>query len=496
MKRLTSILLVLLMLCALAVPVSAEDGPVILWQPQNPIYPEGSYALYTVTTAAQENLTCKWWLNYNGHLFDLDAADGSYAWEEYAGNFYGANRDGYTFGYYFNGIKAGLDGATIYAEISNGSSVVYSTTSVIRVGGTAQPPKVTVPESMEVFCGETLDIYCNATAPNGEELSYIWYETSSGALQDIVALDRGNQTTDTLRCDTSQEGLRYYVCMVTTDAGGVAYSSVIPVLCRKNTVPAQIPVRFTADSKPEVGGKLQVDIRAMIDADARLYNAFLEKDIHYEWHENDVIMTGVTGDTLTITEANVGKEYYVLVSAYDLTLKSDNIKIEKTTLVTPPMKLQDGTVGQPYRIVLLSTIPNGVYTVAEKEGGPNEFGKTGLTLSSEGVLEGTPTEAGTFGFTLCLAGEGKEMYTDYTLTVAPGAQTVPTEVTEPTLEDVDPPENGIDISLNNTADGTDTDVNDKAESDDSTVLIIILACVAGLAVAAVVVLLILRKKKK
>jgi len=495
MKRIASFLLVLLMLGALVIPASAEEGPVIIRQPQNPTYPEGSYAIYTVT-ALGENLTCKWYMEYNGHLFDLDAADGSYAWEEYAGNFYGSNREGNTFGYYFNGIKEELSGARIYAVVSNDSSMVYSASAIISVGGNAEPPQISVPESMEVFCGETLDLYCQATAPNGETLSYVWYETASGTLQDIIAIDRGAQTTDTLRCDTSEEGLRYYVCMVTTSAGGSAYSSVIPVLCRQNTMTTEIPVRFTADSKPEVGGKLQVDIEKMIDADSRLYNAFLERQIRYEWHENDVIMTELTGDTLKLTEENVGKEYYVLVSAYDLTLKSENFMIEKAVIKMPSVLLPDATVGQPYATKLTSALSDAVFTVAKNETGRNEFEKTGLALTQHGDLEGTPAEAGIFTFTVCVSGEGKEEYTEYTVNVAPAPETQPTEVTDPTIAEVDPPADGIDISLNNTGDGEEADKTPEAETGDNTVLIIILACLAGIAVATVVVLLILSKKKK
>jgi hypothetical protein len=91
------------------------------------------------------------------------------------------------------------------------------------------PPEIKVASGMEIFQGEPLDLYCEASTFTDTALSYVWYETSTGKLQDIVALNRGAEISDTLNCDTSKVGTRYYVCMVTTAEGGCAYSSVIPV---------------------------------------------------------------------------------------------------------------------------------------------------------------------------------------------------------------------------------------------------------------------------
>ena len=91
------------------------------------------------------------------------------------------------------------------------------------------PPVIYVPEYMIVTAGTWLDLYCGATDPDGGSLEYLWYETPSGKLEDIIAINRGTETSDTLHCDTDTVGIRYYVCMVTTSSGGMAYSSVIPV---------------------------------------------------------------------------------------------------------------------------------------------------------------------------------------------------------------------------------------------------------------------------
>jgi hypothetical protein len=94
-----------------------------------------------------------------------------------------------------------------------------------------------VPESIEVYVGDILDLYCSATSPDGSALSYLWYQTSTGKLEDIIAINRGSETTDTLRVDTSTPGTYYFVCGVDTANGGGAYSSVIRVtVMEKSTV--------------------------------------------------------------------------------------------------------------------------------------------------------------------------------------------------------------------------------------------------------------------
>ena len=73
------------------------------------------------------------------------------------------------------------------------------------------PPTVNVPKGMDVLKGENLDLYCHATSNDGSSLSYLWYETPTGAMQDIVAINRGTETGDTLRVDTSTpEGKQYF----------------------------------------------------------------------------------------------------------------------------------------------------------------------------------------------------------------------------------------------------------------------------------------------
>ena len=222
------------MLGCLMLPVMAAQEPVITRQLQNPTYPEYAVAEYSVTVNGS-NLRCFWYLKYEGKTYNIsDMTNGNEPWEYYAGETYGPteskNGNFVTFTYFFGGIEAPLDGAQIYPVIEDGHFEVTGDSAVISISeNAAMPPKISVPAGMEVFKGDNLDLYCDASSNTGSKLSYLWYETKTGKLQDITAINKGAEVSDTLHCDTSSVGTRYYVCMVTTQEGGSAYSSVIPV---------------------------------------------------------------------------------------------------------------------------------------------------------------------------------------------------------------------------------------------------------------------------
>ena len=228
MKKVISLCLCMMLLLA-GFPVSAAADVSIVRQPQSPTYPEYSVARYTVEVYG-DDVTCTWYLTFEGQTYNISDTGGSAKpWEWYAGENYGATREGNNFIYTFSGIESELSGAEIYCEISGAGRTVTSSKAVISVGGEAMPPETRVPSSMSVMQGDALDLYCQASSPDSSVLSYVWYTTPTGRLHDITAVNRGAETSDTIRCDTSSTGTTYYVCMVTTSAGGRAYTSVIPV---------------------------------------------------------------------------------------------------------------------------------------------------------------------------------------------------------------------------------------------------------------------------
>lgn len=330
MKRVISVLMLAVLLSVLAVPAMAAEEPVIIRQPQNPTYIEYGIASYSVT-ASGENLRCTWYLHFNGDDYNIsNTGGGMQPWEYYAGETYGpdksTNGDFTTFTYTFRGIGIEMDGCYIYAVIEDGHFDVTSDKAYISIAedcGTA--PEISVPVAMDVCKGDVLDLYCQATAPDGSRLSYLWYETGTGDLRDIVALNKGAENKDSLRVDTGAYGTRYYVCAVTTSQGGSAYSSVIPVTVMESQ-PTEQPV-ITTEALPEV----------------------------------------------------------VVDTAYDFQIGC--------------------------------TDENAQFSIHYNPGKANDFESTGLTLTEDGRLYGTPTLLGRFVFTVCASNGAGEAYKTFILDV-------------------------------------------------------------------------------
>lgn len=251
MKKATAVLIFILILATFALTPSLAAGNIVIThQPQNGTFPENSAASWSVE-AAGDNLSYHWFIVYKGVTYDTNKsfAEG-HPWQDgVLGSGYGSNDKGNTF--FINGIGSALDGAEIYCIVSNKTGSVTSARAYISVGGSKSPPELKVSASVRVEKGKVLKLYCDAKASDGDEVkSYLWYETTTGKLKDIVAIgaNEGYPEEDPiLVCDTGKAGTRYYVCYVETKLGGKAYSSVIPVTVVEKAAPTQKP---TATQKP------------------------------------------------------------------------------------------------------------------------------------------------------------------------------------------------------------------------------------------------------
>ena len=319
MKKLICFLVLIVL--AFSMPVYAAEAPVITLQPQNPVYPEYSCAVYTVK-ATGSNLSAVWYMNFEGKTYNISDRSVIAPWEAYAGELYGHNQEGNTFTFSFTGIESGLNGAEIYCVVSNSSGSVTSQKALISIGGTGTPPDIEVPASLTVKQGYVAELTCKAS---GSGLCYTWYETSTGKLVDITAVNRGTENASSFRPETGAVGTRWYVCGVENGEGGICYSSVIPV-------------------------------------------------------------------TVTAAAATVEPQ---------ITTKS----------------LPEATVGKSYSCQLSCTDGDATFAVYYNPGGSNQFEQTGLTLTQHGQLEGMPSKAGTYTFTVSAVGDGGEDYQTLTLTV-------------------------------------------------------------------------------
>ena len=243
MKKTICMLMVVLLSFLLTMPaMAASEGPVITLQPQSPNYPHYSVAIYTVK-AEGTNLQATWYMEWLGKTYTISDIGGAMQdWEAYAGESYGARKlDDNTFIYVFEGIERDLDGAYIWCVIEDGHYDVSSQKSRISVGNEKMPPEiVSIPTTLTVEQGDTAEIRCVAKSPDDSELSFLWYETDTGKLEDIRAVNRGTETSDYLLCDTAEIGTRHYICMVETANGGMTYSSVVSVtVAEKQPEPTQ-----------------------------------------------------------------------------------------------------------------------------------------------------------------------------------------------------------------------------------------------------------------
>lgn len=240
---------VLLVILTAAPALGAPAAPEFTLQPQSPDYPEYSTAIYTVKVSGS-NLRAVWYLQWEGETYNLsDMTNGFEPWEGYAGETYGpVQNDGNTFSCFFGGIGAELNGAEIWCVVEDGHYEVTSRRARICVGNPNTPPEIiSMPVELTVEQGDEAELRCIAKSPDGSQLSFLWYETDTGRLEDMRAVNRGTETTDYIFCDTTAVGTRNYLCMVTTTEGGAAYSSIVPVTVTEKTQP---PAVTTAPTEP------------------------------------------------------------------------------------------------------------------------------------------------------------------------------------------------------------------------------------------------------
>ena len=281
------------------------------------------------------------WLGKTYCISDIGGA--MQPWEAFAGEAYGAKQlDSNTFAFIFEGLEYDLDGAYIWCVIEDGHYDVVSQKARISVGNPNTPPEIiSIPSKVTVQQGQEAEIRCVARSNDGSQLSYLWYETATGKMEDMIAVNRGEETGDYMFPDTSRVGTRYYFCKVDTSNGGMAYSSMVEVKVEEKAVEAQI----TTDSLPQA------------------------------------------------------------------------------------------VAGSPYSVQISCTDPGAEFSIAYNAGGGNDFAATGLSLSRDGWLTGTPAKAGSYTFCVCALGSSNEAYQVYTLEVKPApvattpAATTPAQTT-------------------------------------------------------------------
>ena len=249
MKKLFSVLVVAMLVAAAILPVfAAGDPPVITLQPQHYTIPVGSTVIYRVEAEGQ-NLSATWYIEFMGQTCEITQGMASEQWRAYVGEDSGPTRDGNNFYCNLTKVQPELSGAKVWCVVEDGHYDVASAKAYVMVDENAGYfPNVIVPAHISTYQNAYVSIICDAKSADGSALSYTWYETSTGLLENIIAMDRGGETESYLICDTSSVGTRYYVCKVETASLGTTYSSAVEVEVMEGVANE---TKITTESIPE-----------------------------------------------------------------------------------------------------------------------------------------------------------------------------------------------------------------------------------------------------
>lgn len=262
MKKTAFFLFCALTLVMCAVFAHADTLPVITLQPQNPHFDE-SYVTFTVEVAGNDPQST-WYITYDGTEYEVYDDHHEMPWRKFVdtvvaeevedlGN--GVRR----FTMKLKTVDQGLDGSLVSCLITDGDYTVRSDEGYVTVGADGTPPTIKVPAKVKVYLSDNKRVEYAASVDftqsqisedlvphispdgkltltgivasgeEGEQLDFVWYETSTGALPGIIALPQTNGFSNSVEVDVSSVGTRYYVLMAAGSKGGFAYSSVIPV---------------------------------------------------------------------------------------------------------------------------------------------------------------------------------------------------------------------------------------------------------------------------
>ena len=364
MRKLIALFLVILLVSTLTVMAfAASEEPVITLQPQSPNYPEYSVAIYTVK-ATGTNLSATWYMEWLGKTYNLsDMTNGFEPWESFAGESYGPiQNDANTFSCIFEGIEYDLDGAYIWCVLEDGHYSITSQKARISVGNPNTPPMILdIPAQLTVEQGDYAEIRCIAQAPGDTQLSYIWYETDTGRMEDMYAINRGTETSDYLLCDTSRVGTRYYFCLVQTDEGGLAYSSMVPVTVTEKVLLSEPPsIQTNVLPQAEVGLAYSAKITSTDpNADFSLYyspggaNDFEKIGLTLA-KDGTISGTPTTSGcfSFSVCAANAGGEDYmtyelIVLEASTVATEAPTVETEAPTTETSTTATEDTTPTAP-----------------------------------------------------------------------------------------------------------------------------------------------------
>ena len=287
-----AVILPLLSVCSIAM---AAETPIIEEAPKNLQWPEGSFASYQCVCEndeGHEKFIYEWHIVYEDIDYKFEALNDP--WCDYVDK---SNSGTVGNAIFFGDINHGLNGAEIYCTVKSGNISVSTPAAVITV---IEPEKFTPPEiSAPVFVkceqDDTIDLYVKGTGTAGnadqfrDYISYHWYSTGSGKIQDIMLIETGKDIyeNNVYTVDTSVPGTYYFVCGVFDGVDNYemcnrSYTNVITVEVSEHPQTVITAVSDPKITKQPQGGEYKTGDNCTLTVEAEAEPGC---KLYYQWYE-------------------------------------------------------------------------------------------------------------------------------------------------------------------------------------------------------------------
>lgn len=198
---------------------------------------------------------------------------------------------------------------------------------------------------------------------------------------------------------------------------------------------AEMQVYFTSGSGFEAGDTVTVDKqktrKSIMDdpsCNSEEYNAALEGNIRFRWFRNDSAYKD--GESITLTETDKGCEFMCRAYLFNDSACTDQCGVLDSARFTVPntgnpaltpeittTSFPDGTVGQDYYLHLDCTVSEAKFSLFRSSL------PSGLDLSEDGIISGTPTKAGFWYVVIMTEYNGVEDTAEFEFTIKEAADT-------------------------------------------------------------------------
>lgn len=211
-------------------------------------------------------------------------------------------------------------------------------------------------------------------------------------------------------------GAEIFASFFSPEGQATTRSATILVSGTKMPPTVKVPTRFVV----ELGAECVLTCTASAPDDSALYYMWMESSDGTMEALTAIDRGTQTQPSYTCDTSTPGMRFYccLVVTADGGACYSSLIPV----VVEPPRilteQLEEAKQNQPYSFQLEASFPDAEFFIYYNPGKPNQFEETGLTLSKEGLVSGTPTVWGTYTFTVCASGLNGEDYKIYTLSIA------------------------------------------------------------------------------